>query len=147
MLPGEPIALSRVRNADRRQCRLPGLGAKALGFEIDLLHLDRLLQRQTLAGCRRGKRIAATVEPRQPVGILGGDGGDEGRAPPVDDRGRGSHHLPPLGAVPCGHDLPLGGLDAAHRRLRVPDLVPFGLPGFEGSLARPFQGSRYRSRS
>lgn len=131
---------------------MPRLGPHALGLEVEQLHLDCLLQRKALARRCCGHPVATTIEPREPVGILGGYGGGKGR--PTSSRtcrGR-SNGMPPLGAVTGHHDLPLGGLDAAQGGACAFNVVPLilerlaGLPVFKGSLAQPFQGSRYRSR-
>lgn len=94
-----------------------------------------------------GDRISDGSQMPAPLGVAG-----------LDDRGSmaapGRVHLllrcdrqPPLGTLGRDQQQALSGVRGYKRTASGFQCIPFGLPVFEGPLARPFQGSRQRSRS
>lgn len=120
--------------------------------EVELGAFDGLLELQPLACRPRGLSIAAVEDACEPIGIFGCEQSPGqialrscGGAPRLDDGAA-------LGSMAGRYHLALGGMDAAQCGPRGLERVALGLPVvcglsvFEGSLARPFQGSGYRSR-
>lgn len=120
--------------------------------------LARLL-RAKLLQCRCSRRRIGHLRQRHPAaGKPRDDGRDAACVLRLQSGINSLHRLPPLDQMGRRWQLPLGGMDRREGLTHIAPRITLGSGGldnaparglsfFRGSLARPFQGSRYRSRS
>jgi len=147
-----------VSSTDARQhCppRLPLLGGM---LQSQPRQLVRLLRCELPHGRRTRRWIGQLRHTGPPSGKPRDDSRDTARVLRLQPGIDGLHRLPPLSQLARHLQLPLAGVDRdqslPHAVERITlrsggldDTAVRGLSFFRGSLARPFQGSRYRSRS
>ncbi len=145
-------------SAETRQNRPPRLSLLGGMLQCQPRQLVRLLRCELPHGRRPRRWIGQLSHTGPPSGKPRDDGRDTARVLRLQPGIDGLHRLPPLGQLRRQLQLPLGGMDRDKRLPHAPQRITLGSGGldntsvrglsfFRGSLARPFQGSRYRSRS
>jgi len=147
-----------VSSTDARQNRPPCLPLLGGMLQCQPRQLVRLLCAKLPHGRRPRSGIDHLRQCHPPPGKPRDDGCEAARMLRPQRGIDGLHRLPPLGQLARHLQLPLGGVDRDKRLPHAAQRVALGSGGldntavrglsiFRGSLARPFQGSRYRSRS
>lgn len=139
--------------SEGRECRQPLAPPLPAMLKGEAGHLGDLLGVET-AGCSGALlRVGDLRQRRMPVGKASGDRCDAALMLAAQHGINGRHGLPAFGNLAGCEKLALGNMHREQGASRGAEHVAIGargldgLPVFEGSLARPFQGSRYWSRS
>jgi len=154
----QTAARAPMGSADARKHRPPRLPLLGGMLHCEPCQLVRLLGTELPHGCRPHRRIGHLRQRHPPAGKPRDDGRDAARVLRLQPGTDGLHRLLPLSRLYRRLQLPLGGMDRdeslphaaqciTRRSGGLDDTPVGGLSFFRGSLARPFQGSRYRSRS
>lgn len=151
MLP-EQTATRPVLGGHAGQHRLPQASLLGRDLERETRELIGLLVRQAPHSGGTRTRIGDHRQRRLAIGEPA-DNGRDGAAMTRAQAGiDGGERLGALGALNGGLQLRFSGVDRRNRAASGADRIGLlcsvicGLAGFGGSLARPFQRSRYRSR-